>query len=108
MDGIQGLPVAGYKPTQSPEAIAVVNRFKVLEERVMREIDNLTGVANGEFADQRYVAIGRTQLQGAFMFLARAVFQPQRIELPEDFNTYKGGKQLNIGGLEYDNDIKAD
>lgn len=91
---VQGLPVAGYKPTQSAEAIAVVNRLKVLEERVMREIDNMTAAPqngnfaaeNAAFADQRLLAIGRTQLQGAFMFLARSVFQPGRVALPEDNN----------------------
>lgn len=93
---IQGLPVAGYKPTQSPEAIAVVNRFKELEERVLREIENLDGPGNSSFADPRLLAIGRTQLQGAFMFLARSIFQPGRVALPEDFKTYDGADTLNV------------
>lgn len=82
-----GLPVAGYKPTQPQTAINAVNEFKYLEERVLRHIDALEGHgAAGVFsdADKRLLAIGRTQLQGAFMFLARAVFQPGRVTLPED------------------------
>lgn len=34
--------------------------------------------------DQRWIAIARTHFQEGFMALNRAVFQPQRIELPED------------------------
>lgn len=81
--GVKGLPVHGYKPTQSPEAIAAVNAFKELEERVLRHIDHLASTPGNE-PDKRLLAIGRTQLQGAFMFLACAVFQPGRIALPED------------------------
>lgn len=82
---IPGLPVAGYKPTQSPEAIAAVNTFKELEERTLRHIERLMetpGVTG--LVDPCLLAVGRTQLQGAFMFLARAVFQPGRVALPED------------------------
>lgn len=97
MTEIKGLPVAGYKPTQTPEAIGAVNVFKELEERTLRHIEYLLdepGVTN--LADPRLLAIGRTQLQGAFMFLARAVFQPGRVALPEDFVTYDGDNSLNI------------
>lgn len=84
-DRIAGLPVAGYKPTQSPEAIAAVNVFKELEERVLRHIDDLTSApGNPPFADGRFLAVGRTQLQLAFMALNRAIFQPGRVALPED------------------------
>jgi hypothetical protein len=34
--------------------------------------------------DQRWLAIARTHFQEGFMALNRAVFQPQRIKLPED------------------------
>jgi hypothetical protein len=85
---VQGLPVAGYKPTQSPEAIAAVNVFKELEERTLRHIDLLTGSKSPVVdVDPRLLAVGRTQLQGAFMFLARAIFQPQRVILSEDVCT---------------------
>jgi len=102
-EGFVGLPVQGYKPTQSAEAIDTVNRFKVLEERVLREIDVLMdgNTRDEPFVDPRLLAIGRTQLQGAFMFLARSIFQPQRISLPEDsvaseMGTYAGHEALNV------------
>ena len=96
---LKGLPVAGYKP-QSDEKVALVNRFKEMEERLLREIDALnqyTGayanssgpplrLDDGTYdpADPRWAAIARTHFQEGFMALNRAVFQPQRISLPED------------------------
>jgi hypothetical protein len=35
-------------------------------------------------ADPRWLAVARTDFQRAYMALNRAVFQPQRIQLPED------------------------
>lgn len=93
---VQGLPVKGYKPTQPPEAIAAVNAFKELEERVLRRIDALEdgpAMGRGPSVDRRWLAIGRTQLQQAFMALARAVFQPERIGLPEDAEAADADKQ---------------
>ena len=66
-----GLPVAGYN-AQSDEKVALVNVNKQIEERVMRQIDAMTG------------ALARTKAQEAFMWLNRAVFQPGRVKLPED------------------------
>lgn len=87
-----GLPVAGYKP-QSNGNIAVVNYNKELEERVLRQIDameraNSNCRANSEIApyDPRMMALAKTGIQEAFMWLNRAVFQPGRIALPEDTN----------------------
>ena len=84
------MPVAGYKP-QSDADINTVNQLKEAEERVLRLIDALqadTGLLNNPARargiDQRFVALGKTHLQTAFMFLARSVFQPARIRLPED------------------------
>ena len=95
----KGLPVAGYQP-QSEEKVALVNRFKEMEERLLRELDALgryPGSAfassgpplrldNGQYdpADPRWFAIARTHFQEGFMALNRSVFQPQRIKLPED------------------------
>lgn len=80
-----GLPVAGYNP-QSDDKVALVNVNKQIEERVMRQIDAMTGVAG---IDQRMVAICRTKTQEAFMWLNRAVFQPGRVKLPEDDSATK-------------------
>ena len=79
-----GLPVAGYKP-QNEANVALVNENKVLEERVLRQIDRMTNQAlGGSPHDQRMVALARTKTQEAFMWLNRAVFQPGRVSLPED------------------------
>jgi hypothetical protein len=93
------LPVAGYTP-QPDAKVALVNEFKQDEERLLRKIDAMmtaldvepfgAALVKQEGAkipykyDQRWLAIGRTQLQEAFMSINRAVFQPQRIALPED------------------------
>lgn len=79
MTDTKGLPVKGYKPTQSAENIALVNRAKVLEEKTLRLCDELK--AKGSDIDQRFLAVGVTQLQQAFMAINRSVFQPQRIDL---------------------------
>lgn len=84
-----GLPVSGYKVQQPAVAVERVNRLKELEERVLRELDALADVAPGNgrpepYTDQRWLAIGRTQIQQGFMAAARSVFQPNRVQLPED------------------------
>lgn len=76
----KGLPVAGYQE-QTSDSVALVNENKVLEERVLRQLDAMVKLGT---CDGRLLAIGRTQLQGAFMFINRAVFQPGRVALPED------------------------
>lgn len=75
-----GLPVAGYKP-QSDTAINIVNGFKQTEERILRELDALKGAPD---IDQRWLAIGRTGIEQAFMAINRSVFAPTRVKLPED------------------------
>ena len=99
-EDLKPLPVKGYTD-QSADKVALVNRFKEIEERLLREIDaldvsNVRGLveapskddaARGDFRppyDRRWLAIARTHTQEAFMALNRAVFQPQRIKLPED------------------------
>lgn len=80
----KGLPVQGYKPTQPDWAIALVNENKVLEEQVLRQIDAHVRNHDSREINQRWVALARTGVEQAFMALNRAVFQPQRIRLPED------------------------
>lgn len=77
------LPVAGYKP-QPLINIDLVNGHKEAEERLLRHLDNLLDVRLHPGIDKRWLAIGRTHLEQAFMAINRAVFQPQRITLPED------------------------
>lgn len=86
-----GLPVHGYQP-QSDDKVALVNRFKEMEERLLRELDNFEipeytrddGVLMVSHGDGRWLSIARTHFQEGFMALNRSVFQPQRVKLPED------------------------
>jgi len=79
----QGLPVSGYKP-QSDENVKIVNGFKQDEERILRKLDELAASAEPGAVDGRWFAIGRTQLEQAFMAINRSIFQPGRVKLPED------------------------
>lgn len=75
-----GLPVAGYT-AQSGDKVALVNENKRAEERILRTLDALRETPG---VDGRWLAIGRTQLEQAFMAINRAIFQPERVTLPED------------------------
>lgn len=91
--------IAGYTAQSDAKVakVAMVNEFKEDEERLLRKLDammaavvqdgfeQLTG-SEGTSAvyDKRWLAIARTHFQQGFMALNRAVFQPQRIRLPED------------------------
>lgn len=85
--GHVGLPVKGYQK-QSDTAVAIVNQNKLLEERVLRQIETIVMAGlTSELrppADQRWIAIARTHIEQGFMALNRAVFQPGRVALPED------------------------
>lgn len=74
------LPVAGYKP-QDDTAIGWVNQMKSAEERLLRHLDDLKAAPD---LDQRWLAVGRTHLEQAFMAINRSVFRPTRVTLPED------------------------
>lgn len=74
----EGLPIAGYQP-QSQSAVDTVNASKMMEEQVLRFLDQLAGQA-----DPRWLAIGRTHIEQGFMAVNRAVFHPSRVRLPGD------------------------
>ena len=74
----QALPVQGYKP-QSQERVDLVNANKEAEERSLRILDAL---AARDDVDKRWLAIGRTHLEQAWMAINRSVFQPARAKLP--------------------------
>lgn len=98
------LPVHGY--TAQPDAkVALVNEFKQDEERLLRKLDTFATTRNIPVSaedmrnntismptvsswateiDQRWLAIARTKFEEAYMALNRAVFQPKRVQLPED------------------------
>ncbi|MBA7486620.1 hypothetical protein ES707_22181 [subsurface metagenome] len=73
----EGLPVAGYQP-QSDANVSAVNVNKRLEEEILRRIDTLEQTPG---IDRRWLNIGKTHLDLAFMALNRAIFQPSRITL---------------------------
>ncbi|MDW9880459.1 cyclic nucleotide-binding protein [Sinorhizobium meliloti] len=76
----KGLPVAGYKP-QSDDKVEAVNANKQLEEQVLRRLDSLKDMPG---VDGRWLAVGRTHLEQAFMAINRSIFQPGRVKLPGD------------------------
>lgn len=69
------LPVSGYT-TQSDDKVLTVNENKQLEEAVLRRLDALK---ENPDVDQRWLAIGRTGIEQAFMAINRSVFKPQRL-----------------------------
>ena len=69
------LPVAGYT-AQSDDKVLTVNENKQLEETVLKRLDALN---ENPDVDQRWLAIGRTHVEQAFMAINRAVFKPQRL-----------------------------
>lgn len=74
------LPVAGYKE-QTIDDIRLANELKFAEERYLRILDRLLQDTKH---DARFLALARTHMQTANMFAVRAIFQPQRVKLPED------------------------
>ena len=80
-------PVSGYRP-QTQQVLDLVNGFKADEERLLRKLDELKTLNEGGLspviADQRWLALGRTHLEQAFMAINRSVFKPTRVKLPED------------------------
>ena len=75
-----GLPVKGYVD-QADDKVGIVNWNKEIEERVLRQIDELNKAPD---IDKRWLSIARTQIEQGFMALNRSVFCPERVELPED------------------------
>lgn len=80
MTDLAPLPVKGYQ-AQSENNVALVNTNKELEEHSLRILDLLAGI---EAVDKRWLSIGRTHLEQAWMAINRSIFKPQRIRLPGD------------------------
>lgn len=76
----KGLPVSGYVP-QKEKNIARVNLNKILEEQCIRAAEEIQKTGG---YDARMAALAITNIQQGFMWLNRAVFQPERIKLPEN------------------------
>lgn len=72
--------VKGYTE-QTPAKLAMVNANKIVEEGVLRVLDQLRGV---EGIDLAWLTIGQRHIEQGFMAVNRSIMQPQRIALPED------------------------
>lgn len=79
-EDLKGLPVHGYRE-QKQGSVDIVNAHKALEERCLRRLDEL---ANDPEVDKRWLAVGRTHLEQAWMAINRSVFKPDRATLSED------------------------
>lgn len=77
VSNIEPLPVLGYT-NQSIDNIELVNTNKQLEEAILMVLDALTEL---DTVNQRWLAIGRTQIEQGFMAVNRSIFNPQRVEL---------------------------
>lgn len=75
-----GLPVSGYN-AQPTVAVDLVNDNKRMEEEILRALDSL---ANAPEIDKRWLAIGRTHMETAWMCINRSIFKPSRVKLEGD------------------------
>lgn len=76
MDDHKGLPVNGYR-SQSQVNVDLVNANKVMEEIILRVIENLELYVD---VDYRWLHIGRTHIEQGFMAINRSIFRPSRID----------------------------
>jgi hypothetical protein len=79
----KALPVKGYAETQSQEKIDLVNEGKELEERALRYFEKIA-TRDDLAVNGRWFSIAKTHIQQGFMASTRAIFNSQRIKLPED------------------------
>jgi hypothetical protein len=80
IDGhVQGLPVAGYAPNVERWKVDMVNQNKILEEKVLRRVDEHVRNRDSREIDQASVQIARRHVEDAFYRLNRAIMQPKRI-----------------------------
>lgn len=75
----QPIPVSGYKP-QSQASVDLVNANKKMEELCLLVLDELAT----KDVDKRWLAIGRTHLEQAWMAINRSIFKPERVKLQKD------------------------
>lgn len=76
----KGLPVEGHRP-QPMSAVDLVNANERMEEVCLRRLDMLAAMPG---IDKRWLAIGRTELQQAWMAINRAITVPSRVMIPVD------------------------
>ena len=70
------------KGTRRADVVAeLAAGFRDREEALLRDLDSMKG---RYFCDQRWLAIGRTGLEQAFMAINRSLIMPERAALPGD------------------------
>ena len=74
------LPVLGYKP-QTQTAVDCVNAMKAREELILRQLDFMAADPD---VDQYWLALGRADLERAFMAINRSIFRPARVAFPSE------------------------
>lgn len=75
---LKPLEVSGYTE-QTRGNVDLVNENKVVEELVLRQVDRHVRNRDSSEIDQAMVQLARRNIQEAFMWLNRAVFQPKRL-----------------------------
>lgn len=71
------MPVSGYTP-QPAHRIQMVNEVKALEEMVLRHLHSLRAADT----DGRWLSIGITHIEQAFMAVNRSIFKPKTVTAP--------------------------
>lgn len=71
-------PIEGYRPL-TEAVVETANQNKLIEELVLRLVDEHVRNPNSLEIDQRWVSIARSHFQEGFMALNRSLFRPQRI-----------------------------
>lgn len=89
---------------QSEKNKALINVNKEAEERLLRITDNL--MQQPEY-DQQFIAMSVAYFQIGFMLLNRGIFQPQRIELPEDKEPEEPKPAVYVGEVFRSKDFKG-
>lgn len=79
VNGHSGLPVAGYAPKVEQWRVDMLNENKIIEERVLRRVDQHVRNRDSQEIDQASVQLARRHVEDAFYRLNRAVMQPKRI-----------------------------
>lgn len=72
-------PIKGYRQLSAVE-LEMINEFKNAEEELLRALDKMVGSE----VDQRWLSIGRTHLEQAFMAINRSIAKPGRVVLAVD------------------------
>jgi hypothetical protein len=71
------MKIEGYRDLSDDE-VDLMNRIKKVEGKVAALHREVTARIGSNEAAKRWASIGRTQIEGGFMFLLKAVAQPTK------------------------------